>query len=123
MRQIKVAWSGKIRILEEIIFECGNIENRRAYAYVKVVEIIQNLKGLFMTYESGLIAKDNFMVYLDKLKQSQETKFYDIANFSAEEINKWKITFVDVNEEYSASILQLQQEAKEIEEIFIECVK
>lgn len=48
------------------------------------------------------------MVDLEKLKQSQETKFDDIIDFSVEEISKWLITFVVVNEELFASVFQLQ---------------
>ena len=44
---------------------------------------------------------------LEMLKQSQATKFNDIIDFTAMEINKLLITFVSVNKEYSALALQL----------------
>jgi len=105
MRSIKAAWVGKMRTLEDIISECGNIENKREDVYLKAVANIHGLNGLCITYESGLIAKERLMVDLEKLKQSQEMKFNDINNFSADKISKWIITFVGLNNEYSSSIL------------------
>jgi len=104
MRPIKATWFGKIRTLEDIISQCGNIENKREDVYLKEVAIIHGLNGSCITYEPGLITKERLMVDLEKLKQSQEMKFGDINNFSAEKISKWIITFVGLNNEYSSSV-------------------
>lgn len=64
------------------------------------------------------------MVELDKLKQSEQTKFDSTIDFIADEITKWLFTFVSVNEEYSTLAAQLQEEVRDIEEeIFNEHVK
>lgn len=64
--------------------------------------IVQDLKYMYITYESGLILKDQLMAKLEKWKQSQEIWFNDITNLVGEKIQTWLITFVNVNEEYHA---------------------
>lgn len=124
MQQIKAGWFKRIKTLESIIFECGSIKSRRANSYVKAVAIVWDLKIPHITCDSKLDLKDKLMVKLDKLKQSKETKFNSITNFTVEEIIKWWITFVSVNEESSSFVVQLKNKSRDIEEdIFNECVK
>jgi len=70
MKHIKFARSEKIRTLDGIIFECGDIENRRENTYVKAITIVRDLNCLCVTYVFGLILKDRLMAELEKLKQS-----------------------------------------------------
>jgi len=58
--------------------------------------------------------KDEMIINLEKLKQSQATKFDDMTDFTANEIRKWLIIFASVNEEYSALDFQLEEETKKL---------
>lgn len=69
---------------------------------------MQNLNGPHITYDFGLISRQTLTVELDKLKESKETKFNDIVDFSTHERREWLIDFFNVNEKNSSLVAQLQ---------------
>jgi len=84
--------------MENNIYEYQNIENLREDAYVKVVEIVKNLKDPCITYESRLILRQMLMVELDKMKHLKASKYNVINNFNTHEGREWLIGCVNVNE-------------------------
>lgn len=68
MTQVKDGWSTRTKTLEDIIYECENIESRRVDAYVKAINIVQGSKWFTHHCDSGLILKDAVMAELEKLK-------------------------------------------------------
>lgn len=82
--KFKYGWSKRIKSLENIIFECENIDIKRANAYVKVVGIVRDLNGLCITCDTGLISKDILMARLEKLKESKPLEFNSITDFTIE---------------------------------------
>jgi len=91
---------------------------------LKAIKVVDDLCGPRMIRDSVLITKDILKNELNDISESMALEFDNIIDFSEEEIKKWLFNFVNVNEDQSAIVAQLQEYAQEIkEEIFNQRVK
>jgi len=57
LKQIKSSWFIKIRMIEEAIVDCSNIDDKRRNAFIKAIKFVKDLEGPCMIRDSMIICK------------------------------------------------------------------
>jgi hypothetical protein len=89
-----------------LITTCDTLEGRRSTLFLKVANIVKELKFPPLMRDSILITKDQMEAELGILKIVQGTKFNDLANFLENEIRCWLVNFMNENKDQEVIVQQ-----------------
>lgn len=120
IKQIQVGWKGQSDILWSLSKRFSPLEDRKSATFFKINDVFSKLDGPPIITKYTLISIDYLDFEASKIKYKWAREFENLLYFSEENIETWKFSYLNLNNNILTIVTESRETIIEIEKVMFE---
>jgi anti-sigma-K factor RskA len=100
--------------------EIEALRNKKGDLFLKIMGLTNELDGLDLLMDTKILTKEYLMGQLKALKVAWVNEFTETIEFSEDEVERWLVQYININDEVDDALHQSELDLREFERQLLE---